>query len=279
MKSLDLAAAATVITGAANGIGAALAAEFASAGAALALVDIDGAGLERTADAARRAGARVTTHIADLADASAFPELTERLLAEHAAIGCLVNNAGAGLFGSVEALTIEEMARLLDINFWSGVRLTKGLLPHLLTQPTAQIVFIGSVLGLIALPFQAPYVASKFAVRGFAEALRLELASTGVGVTLVVPGGVATGIEARARVAAAADPAQARHEMARYARHLTLTPEAAARRIVAAVRSRRPRLLLGRDAVRADALQRVLPAAYPTVLARAARRRAAREDQ
>ena len=274
MARFDLASATIVVTGAANGLGAALALELARAGAGLALVDIDALALERCADAARRYGRRVSTHVADLADPAAFPPLVEALLSAHRGIDCLVNNAGTGIFGSIEDLEIAEMEALIALNFWSGVRLTKALLPHLRSRPAAQIVFVGSVLGLIALPFQAPYVASKFAVRGFAETLRQELDGTAVGVSLVLPGGMATGIETRARVAAGADPAAAREHIARYGRNLSLTPEAAAAMIVEGIGRRRPRILVGDDARRADILQRLLPGLYPALLARAARRQA-----
>lgn len=272
MSRFDIASATIVVTGAANGLGAALAVELARAGAGLALVDIDADGLERCAGVTGRFGRRVSTHVVDLTDPAAFPGLVDALLSAHPGIDGLINNAGTGVFGSVEDLDIAEMESLVALNFWSGVRLTKALLPHLKARPAAQIVFVASVLGLIALPFQAPYVASKFAVRGFAEALRQELEATAVGVSLVLPGGMATGIETRARVAARADPAAARAHIARYSRNLSLTPEAAAAAIVAGLRRRRPRILVGGDSKRADILQRLLPGAYPSILARAARR-------
>lgn len=269
--AFDLETGTTVLTGAANGIGAELAIELARRGASLALVDRDREGLQRTAHAARSFGSSVSVHEIDLGQADAIEHLPTEVRRDHQRVTCLINNAGVGLVGSVEELAVEEMEWLVSINFWSGVRMTKAFLGLLKAQPEARIVNVASILGIVALPYQAPYVASKFALRGFSEALRQELSGTSVGVTLVFPGGIATGIARRARVAATLDPEAARRQLEQYSKGLTVSAADAAQQIVRGIERRQARVLIGRDARRADLLQRLLPGAYWSVFERMAK--------
>lgn len=259
---LVLKEGAAVVTGAASGIGRGIALALAARGCGLALIDRNEAGLLAAAEAARSYGVRVSTYALDLTDANAVAGLPQRVLADHAFVTVLVNNAGAALVGKFDDITIDEFRWLMETNFWSVVTLTKLFLPHLLTRPAAQIVNISSLFGLIAPPHQAPYVASKFAVRGFSESLRHELQHTNVGVTVVHPGGIKTGITKNARIAAALDHTDAARNLARFDALLRMAPERAGEIIVRGIEQRARRIVIGSDARVLDVLQRIFPASY-----------------
>jgi short-subunit dehydrogenase len=189
------------------------------------------------------------------------------LAAAHPDTRLLVNNAGVALGGAFEEVTAEEFDWLMAINLRAVVTLTRGLLPVLLANPQSHLVNISSVFGLVAPAGQVAYATSKFAVRGFSEALRAELAGR-VGVTLVHPGGVRTRIAETARIAAAAPSSlAAAYRGGAYARILSFPPDRAAELIVAAVEQRHPRVLIGADARVMDALPRLIPSGHVRLLA------------
>lgn len=263
--TFPLSGSTALITGAANGIGAALAEALARQGCALALIDVDAAALAQVARHLR-ACADVSEHALDLRDAQAIAALPKEILARHGRLNLLVNNAGAGMIGLFEQVTIAEMENIMAINFWAAVRLCSAFLPMLRREHAAHIVNVSSVLGLIGAPGQLPYSASKFALRGFSEALRMELAGSTVGVTTVFPGGVATGIAKRAHVAAGTDGIKAQAQASRYERALRTSPRAAAAHIVKAIQKREPRVLIGADAKVVDRVQRLFPERYARIL-------------
>ena len=266
--------AVAVVTGAANGIGAALAMRLASRGCRLALVDRDADALAAAASKARAAGVAVSAHAADVADPAAAECLHEAVLAEHARVTVLINNAGVALLGRFDEVSLADMEWLLAINFWGTVRMCKAFLPALRQQPAAQIVNLSSVFGIVAPAGQTAYAASKFAVRGFSEALRHELEDTGIGVSIVHPGYVKTAIARNARIPAAMSPQEAAERVANFDRLSGNTPETAAARIVEGIERRRKRILVGADAVRLDLLQRMFPVSYwARIKRRAARSR------
>jgi len=258
---LDLAAATVVLTGAASGIGAALAVQLAAKGASLALIDRDQAGLDALA-AKAAAGRKITTHVTDIADESAIKALPEAVMQAHGQATLLINNAGVALVGTFEQASLADFEWLMNINFWGAVRLTHAFLPILRQQTAAQIVLLSSVFGLIGPPGQTAYAASKFALRGFGESLRHELAGTGIGVTLVHPGGINTNIARAARVAEKMDPQAAQAGLALFQKMLKTSPDSAARRIIAGLEKREKRVLIGADAHQIDAIQRLLPVRY-----------------
>jgi short-subunit dehydrogenase len=254
-----------VVTGAAQGIGRALAVHLAGQGANLALADIDDARLEDTGRAARASGVQVSTHAFDIADAAAIAALPDLVLARHGRADLLINNAGVAMIGTFEELALADLEWLFAINFWGVVRMTKAFLPILQRQPTAHIVNLSSVFGIIAPPGQSAYSASKFAVRGFSEALRHELRDSTVTLSVVHPGGIATGIAENARATAATDQAAANEAAALFKQVARTTPEAAARRIVDGVKRREKRILIGGDARLIAIAQRLLPVSYWTL--------------
>ncbi|MFI7585130.1 SDR family NAD(P)-dependent oxidoreductase [Kocuria sp. M1N1S27] len=273
--------ATAVLTGAASGIGEQLAHGLAARGTHLVLLDRDAEGLETVAGAVRAGhpGLRVRTVVVDLAELAALPGVAGRILAEHPRIDLLVNNAGVGLGGSFEQVSAEEFDWLMDINFRAPVVLTRELLPALLAAPGSHLVNLSSLFGLIAPPGQVAYSASKYALRGFSEGLRHELAGR-VGVTVVHPGGVRTRIAETARTPAAVPEDRARTDREDFAALLSYPAERAAADILGAVERRRGRLLVAPSAGLPDLVARLLPGSYwpvlrgvPRVLQRLSRRR------
>ena len=278
LKPWTLRDGVAVLTGAASGIGAALAVDLARRGMHLALVDLNATGLEQTATQARASGVKVSTHLLDVADHAAVAALPAAVLAQHGRVTALVNNAGVAIGGLFEQVDAEDFDWLMNINFGATVRLTRAFLPVLARAPAAQLVNVSSIFGIIAPPGQTAYAASKFAVRGFSESLRHELEMTGspIGVTLVHPGGVRTAISDNARLAKGLDSAEVARERANWRNLLALDPASAAETIAVAIERRAPRVLVGGDAKAAALVQRLFPVAYWKHVARDIARRVKR---
>ncbi|HEX6840923.1 MAG TPA: SDR family NAD(P)-dependent oxidoreductase [Stellaceae bacterium] len=270
-----LAGTVAVVTGAASGIGRALALKLAQEGCMLALGDVDAAGLAESAAAIRQIGVRVSTHQVDVSDAAAMEGFRDAVLREHGRVALLVNNAGVAIAGTVAELSLDDIAWLIGINFWGVVHGVKLFLPVLQQQYDAHIVNISSIFGIIAPPGQSAYAASKFAVRGFSEALRHELAVSGstVKLSVVHPGGVRTQIAANSRAAAGVSNARRAEGIARFEKLARTTPEAAAERIVRGILKDEKRILIGGDARFLDAVQRLFPASYWRIVGRSLGRR------
>ena len=260
--TFPLRGSVAVVTGAAQGIGRALARQLADEGVHLALADIDSARLEESAAAARRPDLKISTHVLDVGDAAACAALPAAVLAEHGRVTLLVNNAGVALFGTFDELALGDFEWLFSINFWGAVRLTKAFLPALQREPAGHIVNLSSVFGIIAPAGQTAYSASKFAVRGFSEALRHELEGSAITLSVVHPGGIATSIAENARVSAAVDPAVVKQSLAGFKTAARTTSEAAAQRIIAGIKAREKRILIGGDARVIALIQRLFPVNY-----------------
>src|ERR1700733_11981418 len=250
------------VTGAASGIGAALAVNLAGRGMHLALADRNAAGLATTAAHARALGVTVSEHVLDVTDLAALEAFPEAVLAQHDRVSLLVNNAGVALMGSFEQVSMADFAWVMDINFWAPVRLTRAFMYVLKREPAAHIVNISSIFGLIGVPGNVPYCASKFAVRGFTEALRNELVGSPITLTSVHPGGIRTAIADTARLSQGIDPAEAKTATTEFNKLLKTPPEEAARVIAEAIRKRQGRALIGGDARMVDRIQRIFPMTY-----------------
>ncbi len=251
-----------VVTGAGSGIGRALAQQLAAAGSAVALADIDEAGLLETAQALEKKSALVTTHVLDVADEAGVRSFAEDVSGRHGRVTLLINNAGVSLHGDFAEISLDDFRWLMNINFWGTVYGTSYFLPILKRERRAHIVNLSSVFGLIAPAGQAPYAASKFAVRGFTEALRHELEGSNVGVSCVHPGGIKTPIARRSRIGAGASASKREENIERFERLARTPPEKAAERILRGVERGEPRILIGSDAYQIDILQRLRPASY-----------------
>lgn len=255
-----------VITGAGSGIGRALALDAAARGAAVAICDRNEAALAETVSLLgdkpcfnRVVDVRSDEQVSAFADA-----VMEALGPAHV----IVNNAGVALSHYFEAQSREDFAWVMDVNFWGVVRGTEAFLPQLRTHDDAHIVNISSLFGLIGVPSQSAYNASKFAVRGLSESLRQELHGSPVHVTCVHPGGIDTNIIRNGKHLQGADgrPTDTASLAVSFAKATSTTPERAARIIWSGVLRNRPRVLIGPEAYAMDVVQRLLPAAYPSVL-------------
>lgn len=263
-----LSTGVAVVTGAGSGIGRALAQQLAAAGSTLALADIDEEGLLETAQSLGKKSAPITTHVVDVADEEGVRSFAENVTTRHGRVTLLINNAGVSLHGDFEEISLDDFRWLMNINFWGTVYGVKYFLPALKRERRAHIVNLSSVFGIIAPAGQCAYAASKFAVRGFTEALRHELGGGNVGVSCVHPGGIRTPIARRSRIGAGASESKRENNIERFERLARTPPEKAAARILRGVERREPRILIGTDAYQIDIFQRLRPATYWKTLSR-----------
>ena len=263
---MELRGRTAVVTGAAGGIGRAIAVSLARRGCHLALADINDAALAETLALIARPGLRVTHHHLDVADRDAVAAFPEIVQASHRSVDLLINNAGVALGGTFEQVSEEDFEWLFEINFWGVVRLTRAFLPALRASDDACIVNLSSIYGIIAPPGQTAYSASKFAVRGFSNALRHELQRTRIGVMVVHPGGVATSIAKSARVAKAVSAGEEARGREEHDRLLRLPPETAGETIVGGIERRQARVLVGSDAKVISLIERAVPVSYGPIL-------------
>lgn len=275
MKSFANKVAA--ITGAGSGIGRALAQQLAREGAEVAISDIHAERVEETAAMLRTHGTRVTTAVLDVSKREQVYAWAEKVVRDHGKVNLIFNNAGVGHASTLEGTSIEDFEWIMSINFWGVVYGTKAFLPHLRAAGEGHIINLSSIFGVIAVPGNGTYNASKFAVRGFTEALREELDMTGgaVSATCVHPGGIKTNIAREARFDKSVNgllvPDEATGK-AKFEAGFITTPEKAASVILDGVRRNKRRVLIGPDAHAFDLMQRLLPTAYQVLTVHAVRR-------
>jgi NADP-dependent 3-hydroxy acid dehydrogenase YdfG len=271
MKTLDNKVA--VITGAGSGIGRALALNLAARGSLLALSDIDEASLAETVDLARAAGAAaVRSDRLDVSDRAAFASYAAAVAADFGRVNVVINNAGVALAGDLADLTYEDMDWIVGINFWGVVHGTKEFLPHVIASGDGHIVNLSSLFGLVSMPGQSAYNATKYAVRGLTEALREEMLIAGhqVGVTAVHPGGIKTAIARNARYSDQEDAeASARLFDKKLAK---MTPERAAEIVVKGILGNKARVLVGLDAHALHHLAKLTGSRYQDIVASASKK-------
>jgi NADP-dependent 3-hydroxy acid dehydrogenase YdfG len=276
MRSFDGKVAA--ITGAGSGIGRALAVELGKQGCHLSLSDINEAGLVETVTMVRPLGVRVTRAKLDVADRAAVHDWADAKATEHGGVNLVFNNAGVALGCTLETVSYEDLEWIMNINFWGVVHGTKAFLPHLHASGDGHVINISSIFGIIAVPGNGAYNATKFAVRGFTEALRqeLELEGAKVSATSVHPVGIKTNIARSSRISKNIkrlldnqNPDQAREKMDKM---FLTTPTDAALTILNGVKSDKRRVLIGRDAHAIDLVARMLPEGYQHLTKAMARR-------
>jgi short-subunit dehydrogenase len=256
-----------VVTGAASGIGRATAILLANRGCGLALVDVDTSGLDETAARCRARGQNVSVHRVDVADRAQMEVLPAAVIAQHSHVELVFNNAGVALDGTIEELSLDDIRWLVDINLWGVIYGCKFFLPLLRQRPQAHIVNVSSVFGIIGVPRNGPYCATKFAVRGWSESLWTELHGSNIGVTVVHPGGIRTNIARNARVVDRSSHGTFMQEFEKVAR---TTPEHAAAKILQAVERNRMRLRICPETLVLDWLKRLLPTGVQALIARMA---------
>ena len=266
-----------IITGAASGIGRALAVRLSKEPiAGIAIADVNENELAETKQLAERSGVKVTDHRVDVSSENEMRSFADDVINQHGRVTHVINNAGVALGGAVNEVSLDDIRWLMGINFWGVVHGTKVFLPHLERESSAHIVNISSIFGIFAPPGQAAYCASKFAVRGFTECLRQELAGSNIAVSVVHPGGVSTNIANDARIGdgVTMTETQIKERRKRINKNLArTTPDEAAEIIVRGIRARAPRILIGSDARALDRIARFFPRKYFDIANRLARGR------
>ena len=258
-----------MITGAASGIGRALAVRFAAEKVAgIVIADVGEEGLHETAMMVEALGAKVSFHLTDVSDLEQVKRLAEEAVQRHGRVTHLINNAGVGLVGTFEQISIEDFRWLMGINFWGVVYGCKVFLPILRQQESGHVVNVSSVFGLIAPEEQTAYCSSKFAIRGFTESLRHELGGTNISVSSVHPGGIKTNIARNAKLGENT-PDDWKQQGAQFFDKVARTsPEQAAEVIVAGIKAKEPRILIGKDAEMISLVSRLFPRRYLSILER-----------
>lgn len=258
----------SVITGAGSGIGRAIALRLAQEGAPLAIADVNQTGLNETARMLDGHHAKITTHLVDVSDNERVAAFAQEVVREHGRANLVVNNAGVALAGTAEELSIADIEWLMGINFWGVIYGVKHFLPILRQQPRGHLVNISSIFGIVAPAGHSAYAASKFAVRGFTESLRHELAGSSISVSTVHPGGIKTNLANSAKLGAGAPPSTAERERKMFNKVARTAPEAAAERIVRGILRDEERILIGLDAWIIERVQRWAPVKYWSLLDR-----------
>ena len=280
MKSFNGRVAA--ITGAASGMGRALALALAREGCHLALADKNGPGLLQTVaiiEASTLSPVMITTHTVDVSDREAVQAWATDTFVQHGQVNLIFNNAGVALSSTVEGVDYADLEWIVGINFWGVVHGTKAFLPYLKASGDGHVVNTSSVFGLFAQPGMSGYNATKFAVRGFTESLRqeLDLQRCGVSATCVHPGGIRTDICRSSRIDANMTGFLIHSEQqarADFEKLFITDADKAANVILQGVRHNKRRVLIGRDAYFLDLLARCLPAAYQALVVLASKRMA-----
>ena len=276
MKSFKDKVAA--ITGAGSGIGRQLAVQLAGQGCHLSLSDVNETGLGETVALLDSMAVRVEADVVDVANREQVYRWSDKVVADHGRVNLILNNAGVSMTSTVEGLTYVELEWILGINLWGVIHGTKAFLPHIKASGEGHIVNVSSIFGMCAQPTQSAYNTSKYAVRGFTEALRLELELEGcaISATCVHPGGIKTNIirsgRANASVKLGHDKSR-EQELSATEKVLRTTPEVAAASILSAIQRNESRVVIGGDAKVMDMVVRLFPMLYQKLVIAAARRR------
>ncbi len=270
MKSFNNKVAA--ITGAASGMGRSLAVELAKRGCHLAISDVNEVGLKETAELVSQLGVKVTTSRVDTSDRQAIFDWADQVAREHGRVNLIFNNAGVALSATLEKISQKDFDWIMGINFWGVTWGSQAFLPYLKASGDGHIINTSSLFGLMSMPLSGAYNASKFAVRGYTECLRMELEMAGypVSATCVHPGGVRTNISRDARndmssqefSGLSEDEAKKRFDKALD----TTSAEKAALQILKAVEKNDRRVLVGIDAKIMDKVIRLMGASYQRIV-------------
>lgn len=261
----DLNGKIALVTGAASGIGRALAVELVRHGSSLVILDRDESGLSQTQKLIEKAGGKVHSVVFDLSDLDGIPQMLDQVQSEFGLIDLLINNAGFTIrrqgFADIPA---DMFQRMLDVNLGAVIECTRALLPGMSERKSGHIVNVSSIYAMLGVGQRSAYVTAKFAVRGFTETLRQELRDTGIGVTSVLPGGVKTNIT---RNSIGWADSEEQRKAARVSEKAAFTsPDKAARKIVRGIRRNKARVLIGPDARFLDWLARWFPVGYHRIV-------------
>jgi short-subunit dehydrogenase len=251
------------VTGAGNGIGRALALHLLDKGARVACIDKDEEGLHKTEMEAGSMAVRISCHAVDITQSDKLPAMVNQIIHYHGCIDGLINNAGIiQPFTTVKEITREAMERVMNINFWGTVNMTRSILPHLLPRREAHIMNVCSMGGFVPVPGQVIYGASKAAVKLFTEGLRSELKHTGIGVSVAFPGAVATEITLHSGVTPPEIP------LSKLKNYERIAPEWAAKAMIKGMENNLYHIFVGKDAKWMDVLYRLNPALAANMIQR-----------
>ena len=243
-----------VVTGGGNGIGRELVLGLLARGATVAAVDISKPALEETAGLAKERKGNLSTHVVNITEKGSVEALPGQIISRHGAVDGLINNAGIiQPFVRLKDLDYAAIERVMNVNFYGTLYMTKAFLPHLLARPEAQITNISSMGGFLPVPGQTVYGASKAAVKLLTEGLNSELLGTKVRVTVVFPGAIGTNIAAHSGVGLEQNAGSGQGAIK------MLAPEKAAQIILEGMERNRYRILVGSDSRFMDFLYRVSP--------------------
>lgn len=266
MKSFSNKVAA--ITGAGSGMGRALAVQLAKLNCAVAISDVVDENLLETESLIKEYDVKVTRHLVDVSDRSVMEQYASEVNATHGKVNLIFNNAGVSVTDSAEHMNYEDFEWLMNINFWGVVHGTRAFLPYLKEASEAHIINTSSIFGILSFPTQSAYNASKFAVRGYTESLRQELADTHIGVSCVHPGGVKTNIIKTSRYTPSDNESPTKEEFEEnFEQMAALTSDEAALIILRGVEKNKARILVGKDAKLLTWISRLAPVNYPRLLA------------
>lgn len=253
-----------VITGAASGIGEALAVKLVKQGCRVSLADKDFDNLKVLQNRLIQSGGECFIYDLDVSDNQAVIDFAKQTHEQFSRIDMLFNNAGVSLIDSVENQALDDFHWLMNINFWGVVHGTNAFLPYLKASDDAHIVNVSSLFGLLSLPLQSAYNASKYAVKGFTEALKMEMAGTSVAVHCVHPGGIKTNITNNAKVSSTAVTKS--EILVSFDKQAKTTAEEASQIILEGIVKRKRRILIGGDAKLLDLISRWFPSSYEKIL-------------
>ena len=263
------------ITGASSGMGRSLAVLLASRGCHVALSDINETGLAETVKLLNGTGVKVTSQKLDVSNKEAVFAWAEQVARDHGKVNLIFNNAGVALGSAVDGGSYEDLEWIMNINFWGVVHGTKAFLPYLKDAGEGHVINTSSVFGLMGVPSQSAYNASKFAVRGFTEALRqeLEMQKVNVSATSVHPGGIKTNIAKAARMDNSVNKlGLSTNSTEKFEKLFSTTADEAAAVIIKGVEKNARRVLIGKDAVAIDLMVRLFPSAYQKLVAMSSKR-------
>lgn len=264
------------ITGAGSGIGRSLALALARRGCHLALSDVNETGLAETVKMLSSTGVKVTSQRLDVANKKAVFAWADKVAADHGKVNLIFNNAGVALGSAIDGGSYEDFEWLMDINFWGVVHGTKAFLPYLKDSGDGHVINTSSLFGLMSVPSQSAYNASKFAVRGFTEALRqeLEMQKVNVSATSVHPGGIKTNIARAARMDgnSIGNLGMSANSSEKFEKLFSTTPDEAAEVILRGIQKNSRRVLIGKDAVMLDLMVRLFPSSYQKLVALSSKR-------
>ncbi len=258
------------ITGAGSGMGRALAEALTSRNCHVAIADIDERALRETYEQLKsNTSVTVSSHELDVSDRQQVEQFAADVVVKHGKVNMIFNNAGVSVTDTAEHMPYEDFEWLMNINFWGVVYGSKSFLPYFHDVDEAHIINTSSIFGVIAVPSQSAYNASKFAVRGYTYAMRQELLDSNIGVSCVQPGGVKTNIIKSSRYVATDNTAPTKEEfISQFEEFANLTSEQAVEQILRGVLANKAQILVGRDAKTAAVVERIAPTGYQKILSR-----------